>query len=74
MAGRESAECELIKAWNTGIPSAGLRRAQKRLTDRQYQEVFGITDRTALRDLKGLVAAGQAQRVGGGRNVRYIAT
>ena len=46
----------------------------KELTNHQYREMFGITDRTALRDLKGLVAAGQAQRVGKGRNVRYTAT
>ena len=46
----------------------------KELTNRWYRETFGITDRTALRDLSGLIAAGQAQRVGKGRNVRYIAT
>nr|MBC8263362.1 transcriptional regulator [Anaerolineales bacterium] len=45
----------------------------KELTNRQYREMFGVTDRTALRDLRGLVAAGQAQRVGSGRSVRYIA-
>ena len=47
---------------------------ENELTNRRYRKMFGITDRTALRDLKGLVAAGQAQRVGKGRNVRYIAT
>jgi predicted HTH transcriptional regulator len=46
----------------------------KELTNHRYREMFGITDRSALRDLKGLVAAGQAQRVGKGRSVRYVAT
>jgi len=45
----------------------------KELTNREYRQTFGITDRTALRDLRGLVAAGQAWRAGKGRNVRYVA-
>jgi len=45
----------------------------KELTNRQHREMFGITDRTARRDLNGLVAAGQARRIGQGRDVRYIA-
>ena len=45
----------------------------KELTNCWYRETFGITDRTALRDLNGLIAAGQTRRVGRGRNVRYIA-
>jgi ATP-dependent DNA helicase RecG len=46
----------------------------KELTNRQYREMFGITDRTALRDLNGLVAVGYVQRVGEGCRMRYIAT
>ena len=47
---------------------------KKELTNQLYREMFGITDRTALRDLNGLVAVGYVQRVGEGRRVRYIAT
>jgi ATP-dependent DNA helicase RecG len=43
------------------------------LTNRQYREMFDITDRTALRDLDGLVEIGQIQRIGKGRGVRYVA-
>ena len=47
---------------------------KKELTNQLYREMFGITDRTALRDLNGLVAVGYVQRVGEGRRVHYIAT
>lgn len=43
------------------------------LTNRRYREMFDITARTALRDLKGLVEIGEARQVGEGRNVRYVA-
>ena len=43
------------------------------MTNRQYREMFDITARTALRDLKGLVEAGQVRQVGQGRSVRYVA-
>jgi len=43
------------------------------LTNRQYREMFDVTARTALRDLKGLVEAGQVRQVGEGHSVRYVA-
>ena len=43
------------------------------LTNRQYREMFDITARTALRDLKDLVEAGQARRLGKRRDARYVA-
>ena len=45
----------------------------KELTSQRYREMFGITKRTAIRDLNHLMLTGQAQRIGQGRNVRYIA-
>jgi len=47
---------------------------RQKLTNRQYREMFGITDRTALRDFTGLIAVGYAQRVGEGPSAYYIAT
>ncbi|MBM4467597.1 MAG: hypothetical protein FJ014_18925 [Chloroflexi bacterium] len=47
---------------------------RQKLTNRQYREIFGITDRTALRDFTGLIAVGYAQRVGEGPSAYYIAT
>jgi len=46
---------------------------RQKLTNRQYREIFGITDRTALRDFTGLIAVGYAQRVGEGPSAHYIA-
>lgn len=43
------------------------------MTNRRYRELFGITSRTALRDLNELVESDQAKKAGQGRNVRYIA-
>ncbi len=43
------------------------------MPNRQYREMFDVTARTALRDLKGLVEAGQVRQVGQGRSVRYVA-
>jgi DeoR/GlpR family transcriptional regulator of sugar metabolism len=39
-----------------------------------YRELFGVTDRTALRDLTALIATGYVRRVGEGRKVFYVAT
>lgn len=43
------------------------------MTNRQYREMFDVTARTALRDLKGLVEAGQVRQIGQGRSVHYVA-
>ncbi|NIV33413.1 MAG: transcriptional regulator, partial [Anaerolineae bacterium] len=47
-------------------------RAQGRLTNREYQRAFGVSERTALYDLKGLVEAGLALPVSSGRGRYYI--
>ena len=43
------------------------------LTRQQYQDMFGIPKRTAVRDLNGLITAGQARRIGRGPGVLYVA-
>lgn len=45
----------------------------KELTNRQYRERFGITDRSALRDLNHLIEVGLTRRLGQGRAARYVA-
>ena len=47
-------------------------RSQGRLTNREYQKVFGVSERTALYDLQGLVEAGLALPVSSGRGRYYI--
>jgi len=48
-------------------------RAKGRITNRQYQAEFGVSERTALYDLQGLVKAGLALPVSSGRGRHYIA-
>jgi ATP-dependent DNA helicase RecG len=43
-----------------------------RLTNREYQHLFGVAERTALYDLQGLVEAGLALPVSSGRGRYYI--
>ena len=43
-----------------------------RLTNHEYQQVFGVSERTALYDLQGLVRAGLALPVSSGRGRYYI--
>lgn len=47
-------------------------RSHGRLTNREYQKAFGVSERTALYDLQGLVAAGLALPVSSGRGRYYI--
>jgi ATP-dependent DNA helicase RecG len=47
-------------------------RQQGRLTNRHYQKLFGVSERTALYDLQGLVEAGLALPVSSGRGRYYI--
>jgi len=47
-------------------------RAKGRVTNRGYQELFGVSERTALYDLQGLVDAGLALPVSSGRGRYYI--
>jgi ATP-dependent DNA helicase RecG len=43
-----------------------------RLTNREYQQLFGVSERTALYDLQGLVDAGLALPVSSGRGRFYL--
>jgi ATP-dependent DNA helicase RecG len=47
-------------------------RRQGRVTNREYQKEFGVSERTALYDLQGLVEAGLALPVSSGRGRYYI--
>ena len=47
-------------------------RTQGRLTNREYQQEFDVSERTALYDLQGLVDAGLALPVSSGRGRYYI--
>jgi ATP-dependent DNA helicase RecG len=47
-------------------------RREGRLTNRGYQEAFGVSERTALYDLQGLVESGLALPISSGRGRYYI--
>jgi ATP-dependent DNA helicase RecG len=47
-------------------------RTRGRLTNREYQKEFGVSERTALYDLQGLVEAGVALPVSSGRGRYYL--
>lgn len=47
-------------------------RSRGRVTNREYQQMFGVSERTALYDLQGLVDAGLALPVSSGRGRYYI--
>ena len=49
-----------------------LLQSRGRLTNREYQEAFGVSERTALYDLQGLVEVGLALPVSSGRGRYYI--
>jgi len=46
----------------------------KTFTNEKYQETFNVSKSTAARDLKGLIKHKQAERVGVGRGIKYIAS
>lgn len=54
------------------IRAVGYLQAHGRLTNREYQDTFGVSERTALYDLKGLVEAGLALPVSSGRGRYYL--
>ena len=57
------------------IKALALMVNEKRtFTNREYCQQFGISIPTATRDLRKLVAVGQAVQVGQGRSTRYVAT
>ncbi|MBC8249122.1 MAG: hypothetical protein H8E90_05540 [Anaerolineales bacterium] len=42
------------------------------LTNRDYRELSGVSNRIAANELQDLVKKGLAQRLGAGRSVRYV--
>ncbi len=54
------------------IRAAEYLRVHSRLTNREYQQIFGVSERTALYDLQGLVEVGLALPVSSGRGRYYI--
>lgn len=54
------------------IDAIDVMRERGRLTNREYQEFYGVSERTALYDLTGLVEAGIALAVSSGRGRHYI--
>ena len=54
------------------IRAVGFLRTHGGLTNREYQDTFGVSERTALYDLKGLVEVGLALPVSSGRGRFYI--
>jgi ATP-dependent DNA helicase RecG len=42
------------------------------ITNKEYQSLFDITDRTALRDLNDLVTKGLVQKKGAKKGTRYL--
>ena len=47
--------------------------AGRSLTNREYRNLFKVTNKTAATDLQSLIRCGMAEAVGKGRNVRYQA-
>lgn len=54
------------------IDAVEVMRERGRLTNREYQQLYGVSERTALYDLKGLVDAGLALAISSGRGRHYI--
>jgi ATP-dependent DNA helicase RecG len=54
------------------IQAVSYLRTHDRLTNREYQKLFDVAERTALYDLQGLVEAGLALPVSSGRGRYYI--
>ena len=54
------------------IQSLALFRSRGRMTNREYQQAFDVSERTALYDLQGLVEAGLALPASSGRGRYYI--
>jgi ATP-dependent DNA helicase RecG len=54
------------------IEAIGYLRSHGRLTNREFQTEFGVSERTALYDLQGLAEAGVILPVSSGRGRYYI--
>jgi len=53
--------------------AVGHLKTTRQITNRQYKELAGVTDRTALRDLDDLVGKGVLRKIGStGRGTRYV--
>lgn len=70
----EARRADLVKLGlnDRQIEAIDVMRERGRLTNREYQKVFDVSERTALYDLSGLVDAGVALAVSSGRGRHYI--
>ncbi len=70
----EARRADLVKLGlnDRQIEAIDVMRERGRLTNREYQKLFDVSERTALYDLSGLVDAGIALAVSSGRGRRYI--
>lgn len=58
----------------TGRQQEGIRYVKKtgKITNSEYQDLLGVTRKTALRDLDGLVEKGVIERIGAKRGIYYV--
>lgn len=70
----EARRADLVKLGlnDRQIDAIDVMRERGRLTNREYQKLYDVSERTALYDLKGLVDAGIALAVSSGRGRHYI--
>lgn len=54
------------------VRAAAYLQVEGRVTNREYQDLFGVSERTALYDLQGMVEAGLILPVSSGRGRYYI--
>ena len=55
------------------LVAVGLLKTKREISNKQYQQMTRVTDRTALRDLESLVEKGVLRKVGSaGRGTRYV--
>jgi len=70
----EARRADLVKLGlnDRQIDAIDAMRERGRLTNREYQDLYDVSERTALYDLSGLVDAGIALAVSSGRGRHYI--
>jgi len=62
----------LVEELNQRQLLAHMEAKAKEITRSQYQKLVNIPDRTARMDLEDLVKRGYLQRLGRGKNVKYV--
>ena len=74
LQGREALPRSLVRLGlnDRQVQAVDYLEVHSRLTNREYQALFDVAERTALYDLQGLVDAGIALPVSSGRGRYYI--